>query len=206
MAEELIYRQYFYNYHQHQQFHHPQTMDLTPPSSSPEFVPSTLSFVPESFDLPQYNSDNEWMTASPGSSGSPSPSIDYSLTCQSMASFDAKAKPSPSSRPISNSAKVLSQIEQLFEDSSASDSDLLANSDIPTKIKIKRGTTIPTVIKRKRRLAANARERKRMRGLNEAFDRLREHLPAGGDDRQLSKHETLQMAQTYITALCELLV
>ncbi|EAT43975.1 AAEL004602-PA [Aedes aegypti] len=204
MAEELIYRQYFYNFHQHQQqyYQHPQSMDLTPPSSSPEFIPSTLSFLPESFELSQYNSDTEWMTASPGSSGSPSPSIDCNLTGQVLTS---SSKPA-STRSISNSAKVLSKIEQLFEDSSASDSDLLANSDIPTKIKIRRGTAIPTVIKRKRRLAANARERKRMRGLNEAFDRLRQHLPAGGDDRQLSKHETLQMAQTYITALCDLLV
>ncbi|XP_058059753.1 protein atonal-like [Anopheles bellator] len=60
-------------------------------------------------------------------------------------------------------------------------------------------------IKKKRRLAANARERKRMQSLNDAFDRLRQYLPSLGNDRQLSKHETLQMAQTYITALYELL-
>ncbi|XP_065072956.1 protein atonal-like [Ochlerotatus camptorhynchus] len=194
MAEELIYRQYFYNYH-----HQHQAMDFTPPPSSPEFIPSTLSYFPESFEVPQYNSDTEWVTASPVSFGSTSPSTDYSSPGQINTTLK------PPTRPLSNSAKVLSQIEQL-EDSSASDSDLLANSDIPTKIKIKRGTVIPTVIKRKRRLAANARERKRMNGLNEAFNRLRQHLPAGGDDRQLSKHETLQMAQTYITALCDLLV
>ncbi|XP_055547766.1 basic helix-loop-helix transcription factor amos-like [Wyeomyia smithii] len=64
---------------------------------------------------------------------------------------------------------------------------------------------IPPVLRRKRRLAANARERKRMHALNEAFDRLRRYLPTIGNDRQLSKHETLQMAQSYITALCELL-
>lgn len=195
MAEELIYRQYFYNYHHHQH----QSMDFTPPPSSPEFIPSTLSYFPESFEVPQYNSDTEWVTASPGSFGSTSPSTDYSSPVQTNSTAKAPT------RPLSNSAKVLNQIEQ-FEDSSASDSDLLANSDIPTKIKIKRGTVIPTVIKRKRRLAANARERKRMNGLNEAFNRLRQYLPAGGDDRQLSKHETLQMAQTYITALCDLLV
>ncbi|KXJ82445.1 hypothetical protein RP20_CCG013665 [Aedes albopictus] len=60
-------------------------------------------------------------------------------------------------------------------------------------------------IKKKRRLAANARERKRMQSLNDAFDRLRQWLPSLGNDRQLSKHETLQMAQQYITALYELL-
>ncbi|XP_055716234.1 protein atonal-like [Phlebotomus papatasi] len=71
--------------------------------------------------------------------------------------------------------------------------------------KKRRGKQVSPVVKRKRRLAANARERKRMRTLNSAFDRLRQYLPSLGNDRQLSKHETLQMAQTYITALWELL-
>ncbi|XP_058811364.1 transcription factor atoh7-like [Topomyia yanbarensis] len=69
----------------------------------------------------------------------------------------------------------------------------------------KRRKQLPPVIRRKRRLAANARERKRMHAMNEAFDRLRQYLPTIGNDRQLSKHETLQMAQSYITALSELL-
>lgn len=62
----------------------------------------------------------------------------------------------------------------------------------------------PNVMK-KRRLAANARERRRMNGLNEAFDRLRQVIPSLDADHKLSKFETLQMAQTYISALCELL-
>lgn len=62
----------------------------------------------------------------------------------------------------------------------------------------------PTVLK-KRRLAANARERRRMNGLNEAFDRLRQVIPSLDADHKLSKFETLQMAQTYISALRELL-
>lgn len=65
-------------------------------------------------------------------------------------------------------------------------------------------TTSPVVVKN-RRVAANARERRRMDSLNEAFDRLRHVVPSIGSDRQLSKYETLQMAQTYITALSELL-
>lgn len=71
--------------------------------------------------------------------------------------------------------------------------------------KQRRSKQIPPQIKKKRRLAANARERKRMQSLNDAFDRLRQHLPALSDDRQFSKHETLQMAQSYISALCDLL-
>uniref|UniRef100_A0A182QTI2 BHLH domain-containing protein n=1 Tax=Anopheles farauti TaxID=69004 RepID=A0A182QTI2_9DIPT len=62
----------------------------------------------------------------------------------------------------------------------------------------------PELVK-KRRLAANARERRRMNSLNDAFDRLRDVVPSLGNDRKLSKFETLQMAQTYIAALNELL-
>ena len=62
----------------------------------------------------------------------------------------------------------------------------------------------PTVLK-KRRVAANARERRRMNGLNDAFERLREVIPNLGSDHKLSKYETLQMAQTYIGALANLI-
>ena len=58
---------------------------------------------------------------------------------------------------------------------------------------------------KQRRLAANARERRRMNNLNTAFDRLRDVIPSLGDDKQLSKFETLQMAQSYINALVALL-
>ncbi|XP_063976573.1 class E basic helix-loop-helix protein 22-like [Diachasmimorpha longicaudata] len=70
--------------------------------------------------------------------------------------------------------------------------------------KIKTGAPGVEVMK-KRRLAANARERRRMNSLNDAFDRLRDVVPSLGNDRKLSKFETLQMAQTYIAALYELL-
>ncbi|XP_068455391.1 transcription factor Atoh7 [Clinocottus analis] len=58
---------------------------------------------------------------------------------------------------------------------------------------------------RRRRLAANARERRRMLGLNVAFDRLRSVIPNLESEKQLSKSETLQMAQIYISTLSELL-
>ncbi|KAL3878020.1 hypothetical protein ACJMK2_035656 [Sinanodonta woodiana] len=60
-------------------------------------------------------------------------------------------------------------------------------------------------VSRKRRLAANARERRRMESLNDAFDKLRAVIPSFGGDTKLSKYETLQMAQTYINALKDLL-
>uniref|UniRef100_A0A8C7FHN6 Atonal bHLH transcription factor 1c n=1 Tax=Oncorhynchus kisutch TaxID=8019 RepID=A0A8C7FHN6_ONCKI len=47
--------------------------------------------------------------------------------------------------------------------------------------------------------------RRRMLGLNVAFDRLRSVIPNLESDKKLSKSETLQMAQIYISTLSELL-
>ncbi|XP_053670114.1 protein atonal-like [Anopheles nili] len=93
-----------------------------------------------------------------------------------------------------------------FDDGSGTgseESDILPTATV--KRRSRKSGAVPTVVRKTRRLAANARERKRMKGLNEAFDRLRQYLPSLGNDRQLSKHETLQMAQSYISALVELL-
>lgn len=59
-------------------------------------------------------------------------------------------------------------------------------------------------LKKVRRLSANERERRRMRGLNEAFDRLRAVIPSP-PSKQLSKYETLLMSQNYIRALQDML-
>ncbi|CDQ94483.1 unnamed protein product [Oncorhynchus mykiss] len=57
---------------------------------------------------------------------------------------------------------------------------------------------------KRRRVAANARERRRMHGLNKAFDTLRSVIPS--NNNKLSKYDTLQMAQIYIQELSELLI
>ena len=64
---------------------------------------------------------------------------------------------------------------------------------------------LPESVMRKRRLAANARERRRMDLLNQGFDRLRTVLPGLGPETPLSKFETLQMAQEYIAQLTQIL-
>ena len=64
---------------------------------------------------------------------------------------------------------------------------------------------LPESVMKKRRLAANARERRRMDLLNQGFDRLRKVLPGLGSETQLSKYETLQMAQEYINQLTQIL-
>lgn len=68
------------------------------------------------------------------------------------------------------------------------------------------GRDVTDGVRKKRRLAANARERRRMDNLNKAFDRLRSVLPQLCNDEKLSKYDTLQMAQTYITTLADLLI
>ncbi|KAG8223831.1 hypothetical protein J437_LFUL003719 [Ladona fulva] len=79
------------------------------------------------------------------------------------------------------------------------------DGDVGRKTGGRSSKAVSPVVVRRRRLAANARERRRMQNLNNAFDRLRTVLPSLGNDRQLSKYETLQMAQSYISALRELI-
>lgn len=109
-------------------------------------------------------------------------SIDRSLTCSRLHEFSELHESESEPMLISSSS------------SPASSSEL--NTD---------RQQLSTMVRKKRRLAANARERRRMHNLNLAFDRLRQYLPQLSNDQKLSKHETLQMAQTYIMELNELL-
>ena len=52
---------------------------------------------------------------------------------------------------------------------------------------------------------ANARERNRMHGLNEALDELRKHVPCQTKTQKLSKIETLRLARNYIRVMAETL-
>jgi hypothetical protein len=76
-----------------------------------------------------------------------------------------------------------------------------------TKTKQRSSTSTVVYVEKTRRVAANARERRRMNGLNTAFDRLRTVLPSSmfQQQRRFSKYETLQMAQSYIAALQSIL-
>uniref|UniRef100_A0A670K0B9 Neuronal differentiation 6 n=1 Tax=Podarcis muralis TaxID=64176 RepID=A0A670K0B9_PODMU len=56
-----------------------------------------------------------------------------------------------------------------------------------------------------RRQEANARERNRMHGLNDALDSLRKVVPCYSKTQKLSKIETLRLAKNYIWALSEIL-
>ena len=54
------------------------------------------------------------------------------------------------------------------------------------------------------RKAANMRERRRMRLLNQAFDKLKRHLPNTTDHNRLSRMQTLKAAIIYIEYLSSL--
>ncbi|XP_034079774.1 neurogenic differentiation factor 4-like [Gymnodraco acuticeps] len=58
---------------------------------------------------------------------------------------------------------------------------------------------------RVRRVKANARERSRMHGLNDALESLRTIMPCHSKTQKLSKIETLRLARNYICALSEAL-
>ena len=62
----------------------------------------------------------------------------------------------------------------------------------------------PLEVLQQRRLAANARERKRANKINFAFNRLRKVLP-GFSDREISKFEAIQLARNYIAQLSSVL-
>lgn len=100
------------------------------------------------------------------------------IATKASTSVQLKATPSTSSTATTKAAKKLKSVN-------------------PTK-------ATPDIMK-KRRLAANARERRRMNSLNDAYEKLRDVLPNFGPDKKLSKFETLQMAQTYMGALKEIL-
>ncbi|KAH9630800.1 hypothetical protein HF086_001028 [Spodoptera exigua] len=55
------------------------------------------------------------------------------------------------------------------------------------------------------RRAANIREQRRTFNLNEGFDRLRRKVPTFAYEKRLSRIETLRLAITYISFMCELL-
>ncbi|XP_067933913.1 pancreas transcription factor 1 subunit alpha-like isoform X2 [Watersipora subatra] len=60
--------------------------------------------------------------------------------------------------------------------------------------------------KRPHRTAANQRERKRMKSINDAFDHLRQYIPLPQNERsKLSKVETLKCAIMYIGTMTETL-
>ena len=107
-----------------------------------------------------------------------------------------------------NSNDIEFKLEESFNEAKAcimTNEEEVSNHDITFNEIVSKRTLrekmLPPEIRGKRRQAANARERKRVNKITDAFERLREHVPNLIKDRKLSKFETLQMAMAYIDAL-----
>lgn len=148
-------------------------------------------------------------TASWHSEGRPSPSCSPVSSCESFEAGSPGTWAGSSNGPASWSWGAPGTTHPLLAAAAAvvstSDPAATPNNGRQSKCRRKPPKPVGRDVLKKRRLAANARERRRMNGLNDAFDRLREVIPALSGDQKLSKFETLQMAQTYISALVELL-
>ena len=147
----------------------------SPPSSYPRF--SSLSLPP----------------SSPVSTCSSSPITSLSLPPSPPYTFSDHHPVDLSTGPAASRKRKAEVLSSETERRSLKNKKTLEFSDLSE-----------TVMK-KRRLAANARERRRMDLLNQGFDRLRNVLPGLGPETQLSKYETLQMAQEYINQLTQIL-
>ncbi|KAG7161475.1 protein atonal homolog 1-like [Homarus americanus] len=174
----------------------------------PSATPSPQCQPPPTASSPSWSSH---ITTSSYSEGRPSPSCSPMSSCESLEVGSPRSWSMSSSGPASwswgapgTTHPLLAAAAAVVTTSSGS-AVQAANRGRQTKCKRKPPKTVGRDVLKKRRLAANARERRRMNGLNDAFDRLREVIPALSGDQKLSKFETLQMAQTYIAALAELL-
>ena len=128
--------------------------------------------------------------------------VSYNDFGQNSDSSSSYGQYSPSNSPISPSTTFL------HTPSSASSTDSSFFTQSPPGSATSRKSKLPKIppleILQQRRLAANARERKRANKINFAFNRLRRVLP-GFTDREISKFEAIQLARDYIHQLSSLL-
>ncbi|KAM3866344.1 neurogenic differentiation factor 6-B [Diretmus argenteus] len=102
----------------------------------------------------------------------------------------------------SNMRDVDDDISDREEDERDQDENGLHRKRGPRKKKPEKGKTERVKM---RRHEANARERSRMHGLNDALESLRKVVPCYSKTQKLSKIETLRLAKNYIWALSETL-
>ncbi|XP_019742310.1 protein atonal homolog 1a [Hippocampus comes] len=126
--------------------------------------------------------------------------------CSSTGSFHESGSPGSAGPPSPPSYRKASQGSLKVRDLCRLKGLVVAGAEQDASARQRAPSSKPANgVQRQRRVAANARERRRMHGLNHAFDALRNVIPALDNDKKLSKYETLQMAQIYINALAELL-
>ena len=88
------------------------------------------------------------------------------------------------------------------EESVESPEDVMIRDKVRNNFKKFRGSPVRKIYQRQ---AANVRERRRMRTINEAFENLRKTVPQASDDKKTSKVDTLRLAIQYIGDLTQVL-
>ncbi|XP_035283885.1 neurogenic differentiation factor 6-B-like [Anguilla anguilla] len=106
--------------------------------------------------------------------------------------------------PISKAKEAHEETSEKEEDDREDDPDENGQPRRKGSRKKKAGTGRQERVK-VRRQEANARERSRMHGLNDALESLRKVVPCYSKTQKLSKIETLRLAKNYIWALSETL-
>lgn len=157
-----------------------------------EMIPSPVS-IPSSIDQIKYSPVPDFYTSA---YELPNQTI-ITKTLPTLVPIKSSTSPSSSSSTSSSLASMPSTSTGTYTTATTHKSGKKVKNSGTTKV-------TPDVMK-KRRLAANARERRRMNSLNDAYEKLRDVLPNFGPDKKLSKFETLQMAQTYMNELKEIL-
>ncbi|XP_010784511.1 protein atonal homolog 1a [Notothenia coriiceps] len=125
--------------------------------------------------------------------------------CPSTGSYQESGSPDSSPPSCRRTAKSPSSSSLKVRDLCRLQSTATGSDDETSTTQRAQSSRPHNGVQKQRRVAANARERRRMHGLNYAFDELRSVIPAFDNDKKLSKYETLQMAQIYINALADLL-
>jgi hypothetical protein len=226
MLSDLYHHHFYYNPSSLFQVHKPGQQPQTEGTIFCEITdenlpPNNLKLDTSSFQLTKSLPNNSfgfsicdgWQTPNSLSDSLRSSSPEFiSLSAPKYLPINLEVQSHPHIISNCSQSKIIPVKNECHSDSELStSSNEVSSVIIKTKLQETKGSRkrrskqISPVIKKKRRLAANERERRRMQHLNDAFDRLRQYLPSLGEDRQFSKHETLQMAQSYITALSELL-
>lgn len=129
---------------------------------------------------------------------SPSQWMDREMSSPDM---DPTAPQNYTSTPLSQQHEVCSEDDNDDDDEDEGNEDGCKRRG-PKK---KRMTKARQERFRARRIKANARERTRMHGLNDALENLRSIMPCQSKTQKLSKIETLRLARNYICALSEAL-
>ncbi|CAB1429960.1 unnamed protein product [Pleuronectes platessa] len=146
------------------------------------------------------------MTAHAQSSSWPEYPEDFSLAHINSKSWMASSAVRAYSRRDAHGATDAGISLERFVQMSSEDPECVSSAETDCERDAEGGQRSHCGPVKHRRVAANARERRRMHGLNKAFDELRSVIPSVENERKLSKYDTLQMAQIYITELSDLLV